>query len=229
MNELITIMISFSVIFAGFLGIGYTVSKFFGFNKEKITTILSLLGNTDHIPCQSIPTEKADRAVLFVRVTGMLFVMRISHQVMFLSKKGYIKELIKSLLWNIFLGWWGIKSFICNIGALGNNIMTLVNYYKLDDLKIEAKTMAATRKSSPNLDASDLTPEKKPSKAFAIVSVIFSFAVPYIGIILSSIAFYKAKKNPEKYGGKTIALIGIIAASAMLVFAFGLPLLFALR
>lgn len=69
--------------------------------------------------------EKADRTIKLIYVTGMLFLMRYSEELKYVSRKGQIKACLLALLYNLIFGWWGVRSFILNVYAIFNNVSAL--------------------------------------------------------------------------------------------------------
>jgi hypothetical protein len=217
---LLTNIVSILLIIAG---IGWAVSSHLKDKIEKeMISAFKHLPDTHHIPCQSVEGETADRAVTFIKITGMLLAMRYERYTKFLSPKGHVKELIKVLLYNIFLGWWGIKSFIFNIGAIANNFFTLFNHTKIDKLRQEAKVAKFTEKETPAKESevpakthkASMRAAEKPgdvgkSKSLGIVALIVSFFANPIGLIVAIILYNKIAKNPDKYTGLGLAKAGI--------------------
>jgi hypothetical protein len=60
-------------------------------------------------------------------------------------------------------------------------------------------------------------PTVAPRKGLAIASIILAFLFPPLGIILDTVALVRANKNPREYGGKSLAVGGIVAS--LLAFA----------
>lgn len=114
------------------IGVGYAFYK-----RSSITSKLSETPKTAlaHLKCEVFPNEKAERAVYLAKVTGMILALKIETKVHFVSKKGHMQLLWKTLLYNLLLGWWSIKSFFMNGGVMGNNIASLFTYIELNNKK----------------------------------------------------------------------------------------------
>jgi hypothetical protein len=220
------------------------------FNKSKfegdVLRVLHKTRNMDRFPCQSVSGEYADRAVTFIRITGLVLAMRWEQKTMFLSKKGYFIELIKVLLYNLLFGWWGIKSFICNIGAIGNNLSTLFMYTKLDKLKQEVKTMKAksgsssyklkesinkqdmydsnTGKIKKGVKSKPLDDSSDSNTRLALIGLILSFVLGFVGFFVCLYAKTKIDKEIEpNKNAKLMVNIGLIWGGIQLfIFIIGI-------
>ena len=245
--NLVTQYVNFILPILIFLGMISTIVYFY----KKQDTESKLVDVLEHhssgpIMCQTCKVEPADRAVSLMEVTGMLLAFKYKSYIVLSCSKCYMKSIGKAMLHDVFLGWWGIKALIFNVFAVIGNLTQIFGYVRLNSLdgqvaKAKIKLASDMKKQPKKLDdskkvhkkgyASDKYSPKEPKEktgpknTLAIISLVVSILIPWVGIPLSIYTMFKINGEPEEYTGKNMAIAALVISVIRAILPF-LPLLF---
>jgi hypothetical protein len=124
----------------------------------------------------------------------------------------------------LFGGWWGIISFLMTPFILVNNVIQYLSYKPSGAAFVPGAPGMPAHAAAP----APTTPQRRgmavASLALGVLG-LFTFGLlgvgAIVGLILGGVALWKAAKTPAEYGGRGIAIAGVLtngAAGALALF-----------